>query len=132
MEIVITEPGPGHCQHQPHDGGPGLAWPPATILQSASNHQQSPPSTTLRNVPATLAGPSFFILPRNGMEFSTLLHAIQKNSEKDTRRPVKNYIDCIAVFRIPSPCSVYEMIAQKQTDVLKIHISLICIKTNPR
>ena len=46
--------------------------------------------------------PSFFILPRNGMKFSTLLHAIQKKSEKDTTRPVKNYMDCIAVFRTSS------------------------------
>ena len=105
LEIVITVPAPAT---------PALPAAPRRAPATASNHQQSPPSHSSTTTTATTATtshkqkmywkpwPSFFILPRNGMKFSTLLHAIQKKSEKDTTRPVKNYMDCNAVFRTSS------------------------------
>ena len=101
LEIVITVPARPLQHYQPHHGA--LQPPPLTIN---NHHPASQPllhhSHSHKQKMYWKPWPSFFILPRNGMKFSTLLHAIQKKSEKDTTRPVKNYMDCIAVFRTSS------------------------------
>ena len=103
LATTWTRAGVGNCNYSssPATPAPPHSSPaaPRRAPASASNHQQSPPSQpqpllqhhqshhgnhshhSHKQKMYWKPWPSFFILPRNGMKFSTLLHAIQKKSE---------------------------------------------------
>ena len=106
IEIVITEPG----HHQPHDGGPGLAWPSDNLPQTINNHH--PPPHHHSHTEA--ARPEFLHITEKWHGVLYFAARNPKKPEKESTRPARNYMDCIPRWGFDPSWSILkiEMIVQ--------------------
>ena len=107
IEIVITEP--GH-HHQPHDGGPGLAWPSDNLPQTINNHHPPPHYHSLTEA----ARPEFLHITEKWHGVLYFAARNPKKQEKESTRPARNYMDCIPRWGFDPSWSILkiEMIVQ--------------------